>query len=53
MVPESGGMGYLLNYGIVHSDPGIWWNELRRHTNVSFEPNITTCTCYKNKGYRS
>jgi hypothetical protein len=22
--PESGGMGYLLNYGILNSDPGIW-----------------------------
>ena len=40
MVPESGGMGYLLNYGIFHSDPGIWWNEWRRQKNVSFEPNM-------------
>ena len=24
MAPESGGMGYLLNYGIFNSDPGIW-----------------------------
>ena len=47
MLPEFGGMGYLLNYGIVHSDPGIWWNEWRQHKNVSFEPNITTRTCYK------
>ena len=31
MLPEFGGIGYLLNYGIVHSDPDIWWNEWRRH----------------------
>ena len=24
MVPESGGMGYLLNYGIFNSNPGFW-----------------------------
>ena len=47
MLPEFGGMGYLLNYGIVHSDPGIWWNEWRRYTNVSFEPKITTRMCTK------
>jgi hypothetical protein len=29
MLPEFGGMMYLLNYGIVDSDPGIWWNEWR------------------------
>ena len=29
MLPEFGGIMYVLNYGIVDIDPGIWWNEWR------------------------
>jgi hypothetical protein len=29
MLPKFGRMIYLLNYGIVDRDPGMWWNEWR------------------------